>query len=348
MSPLPESRAATARWNRILAPFFGPETRRSVVQLVSTAVPFAGFWALSYLALDVSFWLTLALAFPAAGFLVRLFMIQHDCGHGSFFRSPRARDWTGRVLGVLTLTPYEYWRKTHAWHHAHSGDLDHRGFGDIDTLTVEEYRALSWFRRLGYRLYRHPAILFTVGPLFHFVLIHRFPWTTPRAWKKAWRSVLWTNVALAGIVVLAHFTIGLRAFLLVQGPVVAITCMAGVWLFYVQHQFETAYWRRHGDWNPTEAALEGASHLALPWPLSWLTADIGIHHVHHLSSRIPNYRLREALTAVPELANATRLRIRDTLRPLSLALFDETAGRLVRFRDARRAYLPSGTAGSRT
>ena len=336
MTVIPPDRAKVAFWNQTLSPYFGPETRRSVGQLLASAIPFAVCWSLAYLALSVSWWLTLALAFPTAGFLIRLFMIQHDCGHGSFFKSRRARNWTGRIIGVLTLTPYEYWRKTHAYHHAHSGDLDLRGFGDIDTLTVGEYMALPWYRRLGYRIYRNPVVLFGIGAVFHFVVIHRFPWDTPREWKKAWQSVWWTNLALAGVVTLAALTMGLKDFLLVHGPVVVITCGAGVWLFYVQHQFENTYWHRHETWDYYDAALEGASHLELPRPLQWLTANIGIHHVHHLNARIPNYRLSEALAAVPELQQATRLRIRDTMELVRLTLWDEVEERLVRFGEARR------------
>jgi len=262
-------------------------------------------------------------------------MIQHDCGHGSFFRSRRARDFLGFWIGVLTLTPYAYWRKTHAYHHAHSGDLDLRGFGDIDTLTVDEYMALPSHRRLGYRLYRNPLILFGVGAVLHFVVIHRYPWTTPKEWKGAWRSVWLTNLALAGIVLSAALTIGLNDFLLVQAPITLISCSLGVWLFYVQHQFEDTYWHRNKNWDYYDAALEGSSLLVLPKPLQWLTANIGIHHVHHLSARIPNYRLQEAMDSVPELQNPTRIRIRDTLALVRLTLWDEIEERLVSFREAR-------------
>jgi len=329
-------RAKVAFWNQTLAPFIGPETRRSVAQLLTSAMPVFLLWTLAYKSLEVGYWLTLILAVPTSGFLMRLFMIQHDCGHGSFFRSRRSRDLLGFWIGVLTLTPYAYWRKTHAYHHAHSGDLDLRGFGDIDTLTVEEYMALPWYGRLRYRVYRHPLFLFGLGPVLHFVVVHRFPWTTPRRWTGAWRSVWLTNLALAGIVVVMSFTIGLKDFLLVHAPVTAVTCSLGVWLFYVQHQFEDTYWHRHQHWDYYEAALEGSSHLVLPKPFQWLTANIGIHHVHHLNARIPNYRLQEAMEAVPELQSPTRIRIKDTLELLTLTLWDEAEERLVGFRDARR------------
>jgi omega-6 fatty acid desaturase (delta-12 desaturase) len=329
-------RAKVAFWTQILSPYFGPDTRRSLIQLLSSAIPFFALWILAYRAMTVSYWLTLGLAIPAAGFLMRLFMIQHDCGHGSFFRSRRARDLLGFWIGVLTLTPYAYWRKTHAYHHAHSGDLDLRGFGDIDTLTVNEYLGLPWHRRLAYRLYRHPLVLFGFGSVLHFVVVHRYPWTTPREWTGAWRSVWLTNLALASIVSVMALTLGLESFLMVQLPITVFTCSIGVWLFYVQHQFENSYWHRHESWDYYDAALKGSSLLVLPKPLQWLTANIGIHHIHHLSARIPNYRLQEAMDAVPELQNPTRITIGDTVELVLLTLWDEEEERLVRFRDARR------------
>jgi omega-6 fatty acid desaturase (delta-12 desaturase) len=332
----PPSRAKVAFWTKTLSPYFEPDTRRSIRQLLISAFAFVGFWFLAYWALAVGYWLTLVFSIPAAGFLMRLFMIQHDCGHGSYFRSRRARDLVGFAIGVLTLTPYDYWRKTHAYHHAHSGDLDLRGFGDIDTLTVAEYAALSWYRRLGYRIYRHPLVLFGIGAVFHFVVVHRLPLATPRSWTRAWRSVWMTNLALVVIVTVMSLTIGLKSFLLVQIPITTFACGMGVWLFYVQHQFEDTYWHRHEEWDYYEAALEGSSHLVLPRPIQWLTAHIGLHHVHHLSARIPNYRLEEALNAIPELQRATRIRVRDTLALMRLTLWDEVEERLVRVKDAKR------------
>jgi omega-6 fatty acid desaturase (delta-12 desaturase) len=324
-----------AFWTKTLSPYIGPDTRRSIQQLLITALAFFGLWASAFWALRIGYWLTVLLAIPTAGFLMRLFMIQHDCGHGSFFRSRKARDLVGFWIGVLTLTPYAYWRKTHAYHHAHSGDLDLRGFGDIDTLTVDEYVALPFLRRVGYRLYRHPLFLFGLGALLHFVVVHRYPWATPRKWRGAWRSVWLTNLALIGVFGVLAQTIGLKDFLLVQAPVTVLSCSLGVWLFYVQHQFEDTYWHRHHDWDYYDAALEGSSYLVLPKPFQWLTASIGIHHVHHLNARIPNYRLKKAMEEVPELQKPTRIRIRDTFELLRLALWDEVEERLVGFREAR-------------
>jgi omega-6 fatty acid desaturase (delta-12 desaturase) len=332
--PTPER---VAHYNQVLAPYRGADDRRSAVQLAVSAAAFVGCWLAMLWSLDVHPALTAALAFPTAGFLMRLFMIQHDCGHGSFFTSRRARDWTGFCIGILTLTPYQYWRKTHAYHHAHSGDLDFRGFGDIDTLTVAEYRALAPMKRLGYRVYRNPLLLLTVGPLFHFVIKHRFPWDIPRDWRQAWRSVWWTNVGLAVIVITLGTTLGWGRFLAVQLPVTWITCSLGVLLFYVQHQFEETYWHRHDEWDYFDAALEGSSHLALPRPLQWITASIGIHHIHHLNARIPNYRLEEVMNDHPEFQKATRITMVDAWRLLGLALWDEERRELVSFRSLRTA-----------
>ncbi|UCC27059.1 MAG: fatty acid desaturase [Gemmatimonadales bacterium] len=319
----------------MVAPFLGADTRRSVVQLLTSLLPFVLFWYLAYQALNVGYWLTVLLAVPAAGFLMRMFMIQHDCGHGSFFRSRKARDWVGFCIGVLTLIPYQYWRKTHAYHHAHSGDLDFRGFGDIGTLTLEEFLALPPLRRLAYRVYRHPLVLFGIGPLFHFVVKHRYPWDIPRDWKQAWRSVWLTNLCLVAIVSGMVWLIGWRPFVLVHLPVLAVTTSAGVWLFYVQHQFEDTYWHRHEDWDYFDAALEGSSYLVLPRPLQWITANIGIHHVHHLNARIPNYKLQECMEAYPEFQRVTRIGIRDSWRLTRLALWDGEANELISFREAR-------------
>ena len=316
-------------------PWMGPDTRRSFVQLVGTAAGFALLWAAAYLALGVGYWLTLILAVPTAAFLVRLFMIQHDCGHGSYFRSRRAQEVVGFIIGVLTLTPYHYWRRTHAHHHAHSGDLDLRGFGDVETLTVREYLDRSRLGRLAYRVYRNPITLLVAGPIFHFVLKHRYPWEVPRDWKQAWRSIWWTNVCLVAVLAAAALTIGLGPFLLVQVPVTLISGAVGILLFYVQHQFEETYWHRKPEWDFFEASVLGSSHLVLPPPLQWLTASIGIHHVHHLSSRIPNYRLRECLEANPDLQQATRITFRDFGRLFRLTLWDENAEKMIRFRDLK-------------
>ncbi len=328
-------REQVRKWNDILRPYWGADTGRSVTQLLTSAVPFVVLWYAMLRSLEVSYWLTLLLAVPTTGFMMRLFMIQHDCGHGSFFESRKARDLLGFWIGVLLLTPYDYWRKTHAYHHAHSGDLDFRGFGDIDTFTVREY--LSWprRRRFAYRLYRHPVVLFTVGPLFHFLVKHRYPWDIPKDWKQAWRSVWLTNLALAGVIAVMWATIGLQRFLLVQAPVTFMACSLGVWLFYVQHQFEHTYWHWHRSWDYYEASLHGSSFLVLPRPLQWITANIGVHHVHHMSARIPNYKLQQAHDENPEFHVVTKVTFRDTWKLINLTLWDEDRERLIRFKDLK-------------
>ena len=329
-------RARAEHFRRILEPYWGADTSRSVLQLLASALSFFALWYAMLASLAVGYWLTLLLALPTAGFLMRLFMIQHDCGHGSFFASRWARDTVGFCIGVLTLVPYDYWRKTHAYHHAHSGNLDFRGFGDIDTRTVREYLAFSPSERLAYRLYRHPLVLFLIGPAFHFLIKHRYPWDVPRDWTQAWRSVWRTNAMLAAIVVFMTLTIGIERFLLVQIPLTLMTCSLGVWLFYVQHQYEESYWHRRDNWDYYDAALQGSSYLVLPRPLQWLTANIGLHHVHHLSSRIPNYRLQECMEAIPELQGVTRVTLRDSLRLARLSLWDEASDRLIEFRDLKK------------
>jgi acyl-lipid omega-6 desaturase (Delta-12 desaturase) len=322
-------------WLQMTAPYLGPDNRRSAIQLTVTASGFIGFWAAAYLALQVHPLLSLALTVPASLFVVRLFLIQHDCGHGSYFSSKGLRDTVGFIIGVLTLTPYQYWRRTHAHHHAHSGDLDLRGFGDIDTLTVREYRALSRWGRLKYRAYRHPLTLLIGGPIFHFMLKHRYPWDVPRDWKQAWSSIWWTNFALAAILVTAHFTVGLGTFLQIQLPITLLSAAIGITLFYVQHQYETTYWDKDPNWDYFTAAIRGSSYLVLPRPLQWMTASIGIHHIHHLSSRIPNYRLQECLDANPALQDVTRISIWDSARLFRLALWDEDRRRMIPFRELR-------------
>jgi len=291
-------------------------------------------WVLMWLSLGISYSLTLLLAVPTTGFLVRLFLIQHDCGHGSFFRRRLVNDWVGRALGVLTLTPYDYWKRNHAIHHATSGNLDRRGVGDIDTLTVEEYRARSWLGRLGYRLYRHPFVMFGVGPAYMFFLQHRLPVGQMRAKWLPWMSAIGTNVAIALLVSAAIWLVGLGPFLKVHLPVTLLAASMGVWLFYVQHQFETVEWKRNGDWTLHEAALKGSSHYDLPGVLRWFTANIGVHHVHHLCSRIPYYRLRQVLRDYPHLRHVGRVTLLESVRSVRFVLWDELRQKLISFREA--------------
>ena len=325
-------------WTRILARYREPSRARSITELVITVGALALSWILMWEALAVGYWLSLLLAVPTAGFLVRLFMIQHDCGHGAFFRYRLANDWLGRALGVLTLTPYDFWRRTHALHHAGSGNLERRGIGDIDTLTVREYLALSRWRRLAYRLYRHPFVMFGVGPAYLFILQHRLPVGLMRGGWVPWVSTMATNAAIAIVVAAMIWLVGIGPFLLVHLPITLLGASIGVWLFYVQHQFEDTLWAESRAWNLHEAALHGSSYYDLPKILRWFTANIGVHHVHHLCSKIPYYRLPSVLRDYPELGRVGRLTLGESLRCVRLVLWDESRQRLISFRELRHRY----------
>jgi omega-6 fatty acid desaturase (delta-12 desaturase) len=337
--PSPNARIMpdTRRLMKDLAPYREPSSARSLFELAVTAVPFLLTWFLIWAAVDAGYWIGLLLAVPAAGFLVRLFLIQHDCGHGAFFSRRLVNDWVGRVLGVLTLTPYDYWRHSHALHHATSGNLDHRGIGDIDTLTVDEFQARTPWRQRLYRLYRHPIVMFGIGPAYLFLVRHRLPMGLMREGWRPWVSAMATNAAIAILVGATIWLVGLGPFLLVHLPITLLAAAMGVWLFYVQHQFEHTLWEHDGDWSFHEAALHGSSHYDLPPVLRWFTANIGVHHVHHLSSRIPYYRLPEVLRARPELHNVGRLTLLESLRSVRLVLWDKNKRRLVSFREALQA-----------
>ena len=329
-------------WTRILARYREPNGGRSIVELAITAGALTLSWVLMWKALDVGYWLCLLLAVPTAGFLVRLFMIQHDCGHGAFFRHRFANDWLGRVLGVLTFTPYDFWRRTHALHHASSGNLERRGIGDIETLTVREYLALPGWRRLGYRLYRHPVVMFGVGPAYLFILQFRLPVGLMRGGWMPWVSTMATNLAIAVAVAAMMWLVGIGPFLLVHLPIIMIGASIGVWLFYVQHQFEDTFWAESQTWNLHEAALHGSSYYDLPAILRWFTANIGVHHVHHLCSKIPYYRLPSVLHDYPELGRVGRLTLTESFRCVRLVLWDESQQRLISFREMRHCYAGVG------
>lgn len=326
------------RWVQTLARYREPRTGRSLFELIVTLVPFFGLWALAWWALSVSLWLALAIAIVNSGFLVRIFAIQHDCGHGAFFRNRTLSDWVGRVLGVLTLTPYDVWRRTHSEHHASAGNLDKRGMGDVTTLTVEEYGALSPLRRFQYRLYRNPLVLFGLGPGYLFLLQNRLPIGLMRAGARYWTSAMATNAAIGAVLALIIWFGGLKPVLLVFLPTSILAGSIGVWLFYIQHQFEEAYWDRDVDWDLHDAALHGSSHYDLPAVLRWMTANIGIHHVHHLYSRIPFYRLTEVLRDHVELANAQRMTLRESFACARLHLWDTQERRLVSFAQVRGRF----------
>ena len=324
---------------KILAKFAAqyrePSRLRSLFELIVTIGALILLWVAMWASLHIGYWLTLLLAVPTAGFVVRVFMIQHDCGHGAFFRKRSVNDWVGRVLGILTLTPYDVWRRAHALHHATNGNLDRRGIGDIDTVTVREYCARSRLGRLAYRLYRHPAVMFGVGPVYLFFLKHRLPFGMMRDGWRPWVSSLATNAAIALAITGMMALVGTSQFLLIQLPITLLAASIGVWLFYVQHQFETTLWRHEGKWNLQEAGLYGSSHYDLPGILRWFTANIGIHHVHHLCSRIPYYRLPQVLRDHPHLVDVGRVTFIQSLRSVRLTLWDEARGQLVSFRQIR-------------
>jgi len=322
-------------WIAILAKYRDPDRGRSIFEMLITAIPFVLLWGAAWYASSISYWLTLIIALPTAGFLVRLFMIQHDCGHGAFFRDRASNDWTGRIIGIFTMTPYDVWQRSHAIHHSTTGNLDRRGFGDITTLTVREYQGLSWIRRLGYRLYRSPLVLFGLGPAFLFIVQNRLPFGHMRSGWKYWLSAMGTNAAIAIVAGSVIYFIGWRSFLMVQLPILMLASSMGVWLFYIQHQFEDAFWEHDPKWTFHEAALYGSSHYDLPPLLRWFTANIGVHHVHHLYSKIPYYRLQNVLRDNPELANVRRMTFWQSLSCFRLRLWDEKSHQLISFADPR-------------
>ncbi len=326
---LGKSQASAPAWKEIVARYQQPSWWRAVWQLVDTLVPYAVLWYLMVRSLEVSYWITLPLMILASGLLVRVFIIHHDCGHGSFFKSQKTNDVWGYITGVLTYTPYYLWRWKHAIHHAASGDLDRRGYGDVWTLTVEEYLKASRWKRLAYRLVRNPAVLFVIAPLFLFVVQFRF--APKEASKRERHSVYWTNLGILGMGAAMGWVIGLKEYLVLQLAVMAVSGSAGVWLFYVQHQFEGVYWQRHGHWDYTTAALVGSSFYKLPKVLQWFSGNIGFHHIHHLSPRIPNYYLEKCHKAEPLFQNVPPITLFSSFKSFTFRLWDEQGHKLVGF-----------------
>lgn len=310
-----------------------PDLLRASLQIVTTAVPFIALATAMYLSLEYGYWLTLLLAVPTAGCALRFFIIQHDCGHGSFFASRRANDVTGRILSIFTITPYAYWRRLHALHHASSSNLDRRGFGDIDTLTTEEYAALPRLRRIGYRIYRNPLFLLMIGGPIHFLFLQRFPLTLQRPAWEMWSSVMLHNLAMLVFYGVLVVVLGWKHFAIMVMPILVLAAAMGVWLFYVQHQFENTRWENNANWDRHTAALLGSSYYVLPRVLQWFTGNIGLHHIHHLCSHIPNYRLQECLDALPELKTINRLTILESFKSAPLALWDVNRRKLVSFQN---------------
>ena len=335
MSPIEQSEAQGRKqpdlYKRV-APFAVSDRRKAVQQIFETFFPYLILWVLMVfsIARGYSYWLTLGLIILAAGFQVRIFILFHDAGHGSFFNSRRANRVLGYIAGILTFTPYEQWTSSHARHHATVGDLDRRGMGDVWTMTVEEYQEASWWQRLYYRVYRHPVLMFGFGPGIVFLIGNRF--THKGSDARGGKSVRVTNLALLLILILAYFTIGLKTYLLIQVPVMLIAGALGVWLFYVQHQYEGVYWARHKEWEPLRAALEGSSYYKLPKLLQWITGSIGLHHIHHIQPRIPNYHLQQCQDNVDELHDVEPITLKSSLWSLTHHLWDEERGRLISFR----------------
>jgi len=328
-----ERPAKASAWKEIVARYQKASIGRGVWQIVNTLVPFAALWYLMYLSLAVSWWIAVPLAILAGAFLVRVFIIFHDCGHGSFFKSRMANDILGFITGVLTFTPYHHWRWEHALHHASSGDLDRRGTGDIWTLTVQEYLEASRWKRFAYRLARNPVVLFAVAPLYLLLIKHRF--AVPKASRRERGSVYWTNLAILGMAAGLSWFFGVKEYLLLQFVIMMVAGSAGVWLFYVQHQFEDVYWERRDDWDYTRAALQGSSFYKLPKVLQWLSGNIGFHHIHHLSPRIPNYHLEKCHKAEPLFQSVKPVTLFSSLKSFTFRLWDEQRRKLVGYRHLR-------------
>jgi omega-6 fatty acid desaturase (delta-12 desaturase) len=324
--------AATADWRGAVEPYVGADGRRASVQLLTTLVPLAALVVLIHMALSWSILAALLLAIPTAGLIVRTFVLMHDCAHSSFFSSRVVNDAVGFVTGVLTLTPFGQWRRDHALHHASSGDLDRRGHGDVPTLTVREYLAKPPRARLGYRILRHPALLLLGGPL-HLALGQRWRGKSAATGARQLSSVRLTNLAIAALLTVALLTVGWKTVVFAYALPYYLAAIAGVWLFYVQHQFEEAYWTPHTGWSYAEAALRGSSHLQLPWMLRWFTGNIGLHHVHHVAPKIPNYRLQSCNDGSEIFQHSPVVTLRSGTAALRLALWDEERGQLVGFRD---------------
>lgn len=325
-------------WVKILSAYREPNQWRSLFEIAVTVGPFFLLWALALWVMPYSLLLAFGISLLNGAFLVRIFAIQHDCGHSAFFKNRELSDWLGRALGVLTLTPYDVWRRSHSIHHSGAGNLDKRGFGDILTLTVNEYRARSAFGRLQYRMYRNPLVLFGLGPGFVFLLQNRLPFGFMRSGWRYWVSALGTNVGIALLLGFVIYFWGLMPLLVIFLPTSIVAASIGVWLFYVQHQFEDTHWDHDSDWQVHDAALHGSSYYVLPKVLQWFTANIGMHHIHHLYSRIPFYRLTEVVRDHAALNDAQRMTLRESFACVKLRLWDEDSRRLMSYAQVRATY----------
>jgi len=332
----------TSGWRQIVAKYQRPAALRGLWQVANTLVPYAALWYLMFVSLSVSYWLTALLALLAGGFLVRAFIIFHDCGHGSFFKSSLANHAVGILTGVLCFTPYYRWRWEHAVHHACAGDLDRRGTGDVWTLTVQEYLEASRWKRFAYRLARNPVILFLLAPLFLFLVIERLP--SAKAGLRERLSVYWTNLILILVAAGMSWAFGFKTYVVLQLAVLSVAGSAGVWLFYIQHQFEGVYWKRAQEWDYADAALHGSSYYKLPRILQWFSGNIGFHHIHHLSPRIPNYNLERCQRSEPLFQAVKPVTLLSSLKSFHFRLWDERHGKMVSFRALRGLHRSSGVS----
>lgn len=338
--------AGKPNWVKTVAKYQHSILSTSLWQVATSIGPYALCWVAAYFALDISFWAALPFSILGGLFIMRIFIIQHDCGHNSFFKEKKWNNRLGFLCGVLTLTPYEYWRHGHAQHHATSGDLDFRGYGDVWTITANEYVNGSPMKRLGYRIYRHPLVMFLLGPAFVFVINQRTPvaiWRSPN--KRATINMILTDLAILAFVICMIAIMGFQKWIAIHAIHAAVAGTLGVWLFYVQHNFEDTYWRYHPEWDYTEAALQGSSYYKLPALLQWFTGNIGLHHIHHLSPRIPNYLLQQCHDENPEFQDVPTLTLRTSLKIMTrgFALWDEKLQRMISFSEMREMYMTPKT-----
>ncbi len=333
---------ATATYDRVslikaIAKYSKSNDRIAIWQLVNTFIPYAALVALMIVMVrqNIPYWMTLIVGVIAGLFLIRIFIFFHDACHGSFFSTRKANAIIGTITGILTFTPYFNWRHSHAIHHSTAGNLDKRGTGDVWTMTVDEYKAATKLHRFLYRFIRHPLVMFGLGPLIMFVIVHRF--AEKHATKRDRQSVVITNLAILAILILSHFTIGIGTYIKVQLPIIYFSGILGLWLFYVQHQYEKVYWVHDDEWNRIRAAMEGASYYKLPKVMQWFSGSIGFHHIHHLKAGIPNYNLQKCYDAIPELQKVVPITLRTSVRSLWMHLIDESTGRMVSFREATKS-----------
>ncbi|CAN7756702.1 fatty acid desaturase [Paenibacillus sp. LjRoot153] len=321
-------------WRKDIAPFERPHMKHSVWQIINTVGPFFVLWYFAFLSLSVSIWLTFAIDLIAAGFLIRIFIIFHDCCHKSFFKNKLANEIVGTLTGILTFVPYHQWRHTHSVHHASSGNLDKRGVGDIWTLTVDEYIQATWLKRMTYRLYRSPFVMFIIGPIFIFLIDYRF--NRRKAGMKERINTYITNIGIVGSIALLCWGMGWQSFLLIQGPMFFFSGMAGIWLFYVQHNYEETYYENDAEWDYVKAAMHGSSFYNLPRVLHWITGNIGYHHIHHLSPRVPNYHLQKVHNKNAALRNVQTITLKTSLESLKFRIWNEESKKFIQFKDLKQ------------